>query len=136
MAKRLGPMTYSDLTARAKTERWTGVLTVKNPEVCEHVVFKDGKVMGFSSEERKKLIGQILTEAGKIDRKQIEEALLRQRKSKGAMRLGDILVEMELISRQALEETIALHQMSVLANCLTEVAGVLTFEPGASLPKK
>ena len=38
--------------------------------------------------------------------------------------------------RQALEETIALHQMNVLSECMTEIRGELTFQDGASLPSR
>ncbi len=134
MVKKLGPMTFNEVVSRAKAERWTGTLTIESAEVCEHVAFAHGEVMGFSSDERKKLIGDILTEAGKIDREQLRQALAKQRESEGAKRLGDVLVDMGLIARQALEETIALHQMSVLSDCLTEVKGELTFQEGASLP--
>lgn len=136
MVKKFGPMTFNDVVAKAKAERWTGVLTIESQEVCEHVAFNEGQVAGFSSDERKKLIGEILTEAGKIDREQLTRALAGQREAGGRKRLGDILEEMGLISRQALEETIALHQMNVLADCLTEVKGELSFNEGASLPQK
>ena len=129
-------MTANEVVAKAREERWTGVLTLESAEISEHVAFKDGEVTGFSSDERKKLIGEILTEAGKIDHVQLKEALFGQQESGGKKRLGDILVEMGLISRQALEETIAMHQINVLEECLTEVKGELSFEEGASLPKQ
>jgi hypothetical protein len=136
MEKRLGPMTFNDVVAKAKSERWSGLLTIESAEVCEHVSFANGEVAGFSSEERRKLIGDILTEAGKIDREQLKVALAQQREAQGAKRLGDILVDMGLIARKALEETIALHQMNVLSECMTEIHGELTFQEGAGLPPR
>jgi len=136
MAKKLGLMTFNEVVSKAKAERWTGTLTIESAEVCEHVAFAHGEVVSFSSDERKKLIGDILTEAGKIDREQLKQALSKQRESSGTTRLGDILVDMGLIARQALEETIALHQMNVLSDCLTEVKGELSFQEGAGLPPR
>ena len=136
MEKKFGPMTFNEVVAKAKAERWNGVLTIESADLCEHVAFAHGEVVSFSSDERKKLIGDILTEAGKIDREQLTLALAKQREAGGKTRLGDILVDMGLIARQALEETIALHQMNVLSECMTEIRGELTFQDGASLPSR
>jgi hypothetical protein len=43
---------------------------------------------------------------------------------------------MNLITRQRLEEVLALHQMSVLAQCLSARDSDLVFEPGATLDSK
>lgn len=132
MGRTLGTLTFPEIVNLAKKENWSGTLTIESEDVCEHVIFKNGEVVGFSSDERKKLIGTILTETGKIGETQLKQALSIQKESGGTKRLGDILIDMGVISRQTLEETIALHQMGVLSDFLSKVTGTLTFEPEAT----
>jgi hypothetical protein len=132
----LGRVQFGDVVARALKERWTGVLTIESPEhtFTEYVEFKGGSIAGFSSAERKMLLGEILTAGGHISHDDLNSAIKRQ-KDKGG-RIGDILVEMGLITRQRLEEVLALHQMSVLAQCLSAKDSELVFEPDISLESK
>ncbi|MEW6685250.1 MAG: DUF4388 domain-containing protein [Candidatus Edwardsbacteria bacterium] len=134
--KVLGQMIFSEVVALATKEKWNGVLTIESPEVCEYVAFRDGNIAGFSSAERKKLIGDILTTTGRISQDDLQRALAIQRESQGQKRLGDVLVEMGMITRAQLEETIALHQMNVLSDCLSAIKGTLVFEEGATLADK
>lgn len=132
--KQLGKVQFGDVVAIAIKEHWSGVLTIDNPEYTEYVEFKGGSIAGFSSAERKKLIGEILTAGGHIDHKDLTKAVEHQKSNGG--RMGDILVEFNLISRQRLEEVLALHQMSVLAQCLTAKDSELSFEPDIILESK
>ena len=132
--KNLGKVQFGDVVATALKERWTGTLTIENPEYTEYVEFKGGSIGGFSSAERKKLIGEILTAGGHINDEDLDKAVAYQKEHKG--RIGDILVTMNLITRQRLEEAMALHQMSVLAQCLSARDSDLTFEPGITLDSK
>ncbi len=132
----LGNVQFGDVVARALKERWTGVLTIESPEYTftEYVEFKGGSIAGFSSAERKMLLGEILTAGGHISHDDLNAAI-RKQKEKGG-RIGDILVEMGLITRQRLEEVLALHQMSVLAQCLSAKDSILSFEPDKTLADK
>jgi hypothetical protein len=132
--KRLGNVQFGEVVATALKERWSGVLTIENPEFTEYVSFQGGSISGFSSAERKKLIGEILMAGGHIDQAHLDQAVARQKAGGG--RLGDILCQMNLITRQRLEEVLALHQMSVLAQCLSARDSDLSFEPGALLDGK
>ncbi len=131
---RLGNVQFGEVVATALKERWTGVLTIENPEFTEYVSFQGGSIAGFSSAERKKLIGEILMAGGHIEQADLEQAIARQKAAGG--RLGDILCQMNLITHQRLEEVLALHQMSVLAQCLSARDSELTFEPGGTLEGK
>ncbi len=132
----LGRVQFGEVVARALRERWTGVLTIESPEYTftEYVEFKGGSIAGFSSAERKMLLGEILTAGGHISHDDLNQAI-KQQKEKGG-RIGDILVEMGLITRQRLEEVLALHQMSVLAQCLSARDAELIFEPEKTLADK
>jgi hypothetical protein len=132
--KRLGNVQFGEVVATALKERWSGVLTIENPEFTEYVNFQGGSIAGFSSAERKKLIGEILMAGGHIEQADLEKAVAQQKAQGG--RLGDVLVTMSLITRQRLEEVLALHQMSVLAQCLSARDSDLVFEPGVSLDSK
>ncbi|MDI6740624.1 MAG: hypothetical protein QME74_09715 [Candidatus Edwardsbacteria bacterium] len=132
--KKLGNVQFGEVVATALKERWSGVLTIENPEFTEYVSFQGGSIAGFSSAERKKLIGEILMAGGHIEQRDLDKAIARQKADGG--RVGDILVTMNLISRQRLEEVLALHQMSVLAQCLSARDSDIIFEPGISLDSK
>lgn len=132
--KNLGKVQFGDVVATAIKEHWSGVLTIDNTDYTEYVEFKGGSIAGFSSAERKKLIGEILTAGGHLSEEEVKRAVDHQKKNGG--RLGDILVEMEMITRQRLEEAMALHQMSVLAQCLSAKDSDLTFEPDITLESK
>lgn len=132
--KQLGKVQFGDVVATAIKEHWFGVLTIDNPEYTEYVEFKGGSIVGFSSAERKKLIGEILTAGGLLSEEAIKRAVDHQKQHGG--RLGDILVDMEMITRQRLEEAMALHQMSVLAQCLSAKDSELSFEPDITLESK
>ena len=132
--KKLGNVQFGEVVATALKERWSGVLTIENPEFTEYVNFQGGSIAGFSSAERKKLIGEILMAGGHIEKTDLDKAVAQQKAQGG--RLGDVLCQMNLISRQRLEEVLALHQMSVLAQCLSARDSELTFEPGISLDSK
>ena len=132
--RRLGNVQFGEVVATALKERWSGVLTIENPEFTEYVNFQGGSIAGFSSAERKKLIGEILMAGGHIEPADLENAVAQQKAQGG--RLGDVLVTLNLITRQRLEEVLALHQMSVLAQCLSARDSDLIFEPGISLDSK
>jgi|YNPNPStandDraft_1061719.scaffolds.fasta_scaffold29319_2 hypothetical protein len=132
----LGRVQFGEVVARALKERWTGVLTIESPEqtFTEYVEFKGGSIAGFSSAERKMLLGEILTAGGHISQDDLSRAIKHQKEKGG--RIGDILVDMGLITRQRLEEVLALHQMSVLAQCLSAKDAELSFEPDLTLEDK
>lgn len=130
----LGRVQFGEVVTKALKERWSGVLTIENPEFTEYVEFKNGSIGGFSSAERKKLLGEILTAGGHISSEDLDKAIATQ-KAKGG-RIGDILVEMDLITRQRIEEVLAIHQMSVLAQSLSAKDSELSFEPGLTLADK
>jgi hypothetical protein len=130
----LGKVQFGEVVAKALKERWSGVLTIENPEYTEYVEFKSGSIGGFSSAERKKLLGEILTAGGHITEDDLNRAIARQKEKGG--RIGNILVEMDLITHQRIEEVLAIHQMSVLAQCLSARDSELSFEPGLTLADK
>jgi hypothetical protein len=129
--KQLGKVQFGEVVAQALKERWSGVLTIENPEFTEYVEFKNGSIGGFSSAERKKLLGEILTAGGHISSEDLDRAIATQ-KARG----GRILVEMDLITRQRIEEVLAIHQMSILAQSLSSKDSELSFEPGLTLADK
>ncbi|MDO9693813.1 MAG: hypothetical protein Q7W56_03725 [Candidatus Latescibacteria bacterium] len=130
----LGRVQFGEVVTKALKERWSGVLTIENSEYTEYVEFKNGSIGGFSSAERKKLLGEILTAGGHISTEDLDQAIATQ-KAKGG-RIGDILVEMDLITRQRIEEVLAIHQMSILAQSLSAKDAELSFEPGLTLADK
>jgi hypothetical protein len=132
--RHLGKVQFGEVVGQALKEKWSGVLTIESSEYTEYVEFKNGSIGGFSSAERKKLLGEILTAGGHISQEDLDKAVATQ-KAKGG-RIGDILVEMDLITRQRIEEVLAIHQMSVLAQSLSAKDSELSFEPGLTLADK
>ena len=77
--RKLGNVQFGEVVATALKERWSGVLTIENPEFTEYVSFQGGSIAGFSSAERKKLIGEILMAGGHIEQTDLEKAVAQQK---------------------------------------------------------
>lgn len=74
----------------------SGTLEVERDKIVKRIMFRKGRVIGCSSNEPATLMGQFLLSRGKITRKQLGEAMRRQKQSEG--NLGKVLIEMGAIS--------------------------------------
>src|SRR3954462_8286184 len=85
--------------------RKTGCLSLTHRGIFASVFFDSGRVSYASIVNRRERIGERLAQAGVITADQLRGALDHQRKAPDA-RLGDVLVETGLVTRNAIEDQI------------------------------
>jgi hypothetical protein len=89
--------------------------------------FVSGHVVSGSSEPVPGRLGEVLVRSGVLDRAQLDPALARA--DGQGRRLGPVLVEQELATREQVEEALRLQVCSVLSDALSWGRGSFRFEP-------
>jgi len=109
----LATMPLPDLIQWIGQARKTGTLTVERGRARKHILFREGRIAGCTSDNAPQdMLGQFLLARGRISEELLRQALDRQRES-GRL-LGQVLVEMGALTyeemtrllRQKAEETI------------------------------
>ena len=78
------------------------------------IVFRSGKIIYAASSSVRETFGSIALSLGMVQRLQLEEALLLQHRSGEEKRLGEILVEMEAMSKADLQQVLHHQVIQVL----------------------
>jgi hypothetical protein len=86
-----------------------------------------GHVVSGSSEPVPGRLGEVLVRSGVLERSQLDPALARA--AGLGRRLGPVLVEQELATREQVEEALRLQVHSVLSDALSWGGGTFRFEP-------
>jgi hypothetical protein len=101
----LSSMSLPDLLQWAGQSTKTGALELERNKHVKRIHFRNGRLIGCSSEDPPSLLGQFLLARGKITEAQLREGLGRQQVKRE--NLGDILVAMGAISRDDLLRHVA-----------------------------
>lgn len=109
----------------------SGVLHLSSRDEEIHVLMADGCVVSAECGGRaqKDRLGALLLRAEVITREELERALAAQGRT--LRRLGDILVDMRLVSKPDLKEFTALQTTETVYRLFTLKSGTYEFEPGA-----
>jgi Domain of unknown function (DUF4388) len=109
----------------------SGVLHLAGGGEEIHVLMTDGSVVSAEcgGRARKDRLGGMLLRAEVITREDLERALAAQGRT--LRRLGDILVEMQLVSKDVLKEFMALQTTETVYRLFSWKSGTYEFEPGA-----
>jgi len=109
----------------------SGVLHLATGDEEVHVAIADGCVVSAEDAGRtqKDRLGERLLSAALITREQLEHALESQRRT--LRRLGDILVEMQFVSKADLKEMTSLQTTETVYGLFGWKNGTYRFEPGA-----
>jgi hypothetical protein len=107
----------------------SGVLHLESRDDRIHIAIADGNVVRAESSGRKarERLGNMLVRAEIITPEELEYALEAQKRS--LRRLGDVLVELSLVSKQALRETTALQTTETIYRLFHWTSGTYEFEP-------
>lgn len=98
---------FGEILTLAGKNRKTGVIILKRPDGAEgRVYLRDGYIYFAETNKKRKPIGEMLIEAGKITRDQLQEALEEQRRLNWKVRLGMILLDKGWISPQDLVQAV------------------------------
>jgi hypothetical protein len=108
----------------------SGVLHLESRDDVIHIAIADGSVVRAESAGRKarERLGNMLVRAELIEQKELEYALELQKRS--LRRVGDILVELRLVSKTALREMTALQTTETVFRLFHWKSGTYEFEPG------
>ena len=110
--------------------RKTGCLSLTHRGTFASVFFDNGLVTYASVVNRRERIGERLVQAGAISAEQLRSALDTQRQRPEA-RIGDVLVEMALVSREAVERQIRALVEEAVYFLFPWTDGTFTFIAGA-----
>lgn len=108
----LATMSLADLLQWAGRGRKTGTLHLRDGRVAKQIAFRNGDIVGSSSNDPRDYLGQVLISEGVITERQLKEAMELQARTR--TRLGRIIVHWGLateshvaaILKQKAEETI------------------------------
>jgi hypothetical protein len=123
-------MSVAELLQWAAIYKKTGVLEVERLKIRRRIAFRDGRIVGCSSDDPSMLLGQFLISRGKITDRQLRHALKRQRTEGGGM--PDILVDMGVLTSKELEEQVAAKAKENICGLFEWVDAVFRFELGAT----
>lgn len=106
----------------------TGQLTVEHEDDLVKVAFKNGSIICAASTGVRETVGSMLVRRGLISEDDLEAALDRQRRDHHIDLLGNILVDMGVLSPERLLEVVSLQYQTVLREGLQWSDGVARFE--------
>src|SRR5262249_12586801 len=88
------------------SQRKTGHLNLYFGEDQVHVLFETGEIVGVEQPTRtsEKRLGAVLVAAELLSLNELEQALEAQRSAGGAKKLGEVLVEREMVSAKVIAE--------------------------------
>ncbi len=112
------------------SQQKTGILHVTGGSSAEEVMiaFSSGRIIrtDVNGRHKRDLLGQMLVAAGDVSREQLAVALKSQKKS--LKRIGDILVEMQVIGRETVNELADLQTRETLYRLFEWKSGQYRFE--------
>lgn len=109
----------------------SGVLHLKNKSEEIHILWADGNVVRaeHAGRKAKERLGGLLVRAGLLSAEQLGQALETQQRT--LRRLGDVLVELGMVTRDHLREITALQTTETVYKLFHWKSGTYEFEPGA-----
>ena len=102
----LKTMSLPDLLQWAGSGRKTGTLSLKSGPLHKRIYFKDGAIIGSSSNDTREYLGQFMLSEGIITEQQLKDAFDLQAQTK--VMLGRILVKKGLVSEPKVSEILRL----------------------------
>ena len=126
----LQTMSLPDLLRWAATSGETGVLELERNKVTTRIVFRDGRIVGCSSDDPPSRLGQFLLSRGKITTKNLREGLEQQKQTKEP--LGQILQEMGVLTESDLQAEIAAKAEENIYGLFDWTDAVFRFHKGES----
>ncbi|HLB25691.1 MAG TPA: DUF4388 domain-containing protein, partial [Nitrospirota bacterium] len=131
---RLEDLALSDIFQIISLSKKTGTLVLKSKAGAAVVVFRSGQVVQAATDNLRDTLGNILISRGLIAEADLSRALETQKRIKGGKRLGQILVEMGVLSQDTLEETIREQIEEMIYSLLTWEEGFFNFDLGDVTP--
>jgi hypothetical protein len=108
----------------------SGVLHLRSKDDEIHILMADGNVVRaeYAGRKARERLGNLLVRAGLIAEEQLDLALETQQRT--LRRLGDILVDLQFVSKEDLREMTALQTTETVFKLFHWKSGTYQFEPG------
>jgi hypothetical protein len=127
----LKTMPLVELLQWAGGNKKTGVLELERNKVNKRIAFREGRIVGCSSDDPAKLLGRFLISRGKIGARTLRLAM-REQEATGRT-LPDILVDMGVIRSQELAAQIAVKAFETIYGLFEWEDAVFRFQADAVL---
>ena len=106
----------------------SGKLSLSHADSEGMVVFRQGKIIYAASSSLRQNLGTMLISRNLIDEAQLVAALERQSQSAGEERLGNILIDLGVITNEALEDVLRDQVSRVLSELIPWSSGAFRFD--------
>lgn len=116
---------------RLQREKRTGVFKTQASGVQREVVFESGAIVSAHSTLVEERLGEIMVRRGRISLQQLEDASKLMKG--GKRRLGDALVELEIVQRDEVETFVRTQLAEIASKLLTEPSRKIEFHNGEEL---
>ncbi len=120
------------------TNRQTGTLVLDGEISKLSISFRDGKPVPAGSANNREKIGELLLKNNELDRRDVIDAMLIQKRQsdKGNnKRIGNILVEMGIVSPRIINKYLSDQIVESLYDILSEKNGTFEFSPEGTNPE-
>lgn len=125
----LQTVAFSDLLQLFSAGKKTGTVTIVRGNIRKELVFKDGNIITASSQDAEEdYLGQILLKSGRISKTDLQRVIYMHKTS--GKRVGQVLVEMKLISREELGLYLKQQIEEVIYNLFSWKEGEFVFREG------
>lgn len=126
LSGRLASFPIGELLMWAKNERRSGALVLRRTSREKRIYFADGQVGACHTNQPAEYYGQHLLLSGVITEEVLRDCIQRCR-SEGK-RLGDVLVEAELLDSAEVERTLRSHVLDIVLDIFLWEHGIFFFE--------
>ena len=111
-------------------ERRTGILTCQGASVTRHMVFREGGVTSARSSDNAERLGEVMVRQGSITEQNLKDADIFARKGR---RLGEVLVELNIIKSEEIEEFVRMQILEVSSNVMIQAPKKMAFTKPADV---
>jgi tetratricopeptide (TPR) repeat protein len=110
----------------------TGCLSVTDRQSFGYIYFREGRIIYASLLNRRDRLGDVFVRENVISRHELDAAIAEQSEKRDGRRLGEILVNRELIDQETLERFVKYHIQEAVYHLFTWNSGTFYFEPAKS----
>ncbi len=125
----LQTVTFPDLLQLFSAGKKTGTVNIIRGNIRKEIVFKEGNIISArSTDAEEDYLGQILLKAGRLTKTDLQRAVYMHKTS--GKRIGQVLVEMKLLSREELGLLLKQQVEEVIYNLFSWKEGEFIFKEG------
>jgi len=125
----LQTVAFSDLLQLFSAGKKTGTVSIVRGNIRKEIVFRDGNIITASSQDAEEdYLGQLLLKAGRITKTDLQRAIYMHKTS--GKRIGQVLVEMKLVSREELALYLKQQIEEIIYNLFSWKEGEFVFREG------